>query len=246
MKIVLHPTYAKAACTTAFFEHHMNGLLDSLKPRPLSQLPIPVSIVSAVFMESQRAAKSHGGMWQRRVGDDWRNSSKVSRQFSLQNGDELADISIVTQEMEGEFSVQSKHLASTQCRLLSKEVIKSMADGLVWKVVCEVNGHRAQAFVALKKNSMAHNYAADLWIEGTVGEDHTHYHFTLPFEDFSSSSNASSNPIVLSPMPGKVVKVCVTDGASVKKGDTIVILEAMKMEHTVSDYLYPFIYLFIY
>ena len=36
------------------------------------------------------------------------------------------------------------------------------------------------------------------------------------------------------PMPGKVVKVLVTQGQSVSRGDPLVILEAMKMEHTVT------------
>ena len=35
-------------------------------------------------------------------------------------------------------------------------------------------------------------------------------------------------------MPGKVVEVKIKKGSSVKKGDTLVILEAMKMEHKVS------------
>jgi propionyl-CoA carboxylase alpha chain len=36
------------------------------------------------------------------------------------------------------------------------------------------------------------------------------------------------------PMPGKVVEVKIKKGSSVKKGDTLVVLEAMKMEHKVS------------
>ena len=36
------------------------------------------------------------------------------------------------------------------------------------------------------------------------------------------------------PMPGKVVEVKIKRGSSVKKGDTLIILEAMKMEHKVS------------
>ena len=36
------------------------------------------------------------------------------------------------------------------------------------------------------------------------------------------------------PMPGKVVEIKIKKGSSVKKGDTLVILEAMKMEHKVS------------
>ncbi|MEN9865326.1 MAG: hypothetical protein RL748_916, partial [Pseudomonadota bacterium] len=36
------------------------------------------------------------------------------------------------------------------------------------------------------------------------------------------------------PMPGKVVAVLVKDGQSVQKGDALVIMEAMKMEHTIA------------
>lgn len=36
------------------------------------------------------------------------------------------------------------------------------------------------------------------------------------------------------PMPGKVVQVMVEDGATVEKGQPLVILEAMKMEHTIA------------
>lgn len=37
-----------------------------------------------------------------------------------------------------------------------------------------------------------------------------------------------------SPMPGKVIKLNVAHGDKVKKGDSIVILEAMKMEHVIT------------
>ena len=36
------------------------------------------------------------------------------------------------------------------------------------------------------------------------------------------------------PMPGKVVKVLAQPGAKVAKGDALLILEAMKMEHTIT------------
>jgi 3-methylcrotonyl-CoA carboxylase alpha subunit len=36
-----------------------------------------------------------------------------------------------------------------------------------------------------------------------------------------------------SPMPGKIFKVIKAEGTSVKKGETILILEAMKMEHSI-------------
>lgn len=39
---------------------------------------------------------------------------------------------------------------------------------------------------------------------------------------------------VNSPMPGLVKKLCFANGATVKEGDTIIILEAMKMDTPVS------------
>ncbi|MGI5949184.1 biotin/lipoyl-containing protein [Peptoniphilus sp.] len=39
---------------------------------------------------------------------------------------------------------------------------------------------------------------------------------------------------VVAPMPGTVLKLAVADGAQVKAGDTVLILEAMKMENEIS------------
>ena len=38
---------------------------------------------------------------------------------------------------------------------------------------------------------------------------------------------------IISPMPGRILKVMVTEGSTVKSGDSLLILEAMKMEHTL-------------
>jgi len=35
-------------------------------------------------------------------------------------------------------------------------------------------------------------------------------------------------------MPGKIVKLCVDEGAQVKAGDVILILEAMKMQNEIA------------
>ena len=38
---------------------------------------------------------------------------------------------------------------------------------------------------------------------------------------------------LISPMPGKIFKIVKEEGSSVKKGEAILILEAMKMEHSI-------------
>ena len=39
---------------------------------------------------------------------------------------------------------------------------------------------------------------------------------------------------MLSPMPGRIVSVATKDGDAVKRGQRLVVLEAMKMEHAIT------------
>jgi len=50
----------------------------------------------------------------------------------------------------------------------------------------------------------------------------------------TKSNNANPN-IILSPMPGKVTKLFVTEGQAVKEGDSLIVMEAMKMEYTLKS-----------
>ncbi len=50
----------------------------------------------------------------------------------------------------------------------------------------------------------------------------------------AASAPASSGSVTInSPMPGTILKVNVANGQSVKKGDVLMILEAMKMENEI-------------
>ena len=50
---------------------------------------------------------------------------------------------------------------------------------------------------------------------------------------FKSVSQEVKDGGLIAPMPGKVIDLKVKVGSKIKKGDTLVILEAMKMEHTI-------------
>ncbi len=47
------------------------------------------------------------------------------------------------------------------------------------------------------------------------------------------SAAPAGGEAVKSPMPGTILKVNVTNGAAVKKGDVLMVLEAMKMENEI-------------
>jgi len=49
----------------------------------------------------------------------------------------------------------------------------------------------------------------------------------------SSKSNSSGAGVVKAPMPGKIIDVLVREGATVTRGEPVVILEAMKMQNEI-------------
>ena len=50
-----------------------------------------------------------------------------------------------------------------------------------------------------------------------------------------TKNNITNPKIILSPMPGKVTKLFVAEGQQVKEGDSLVVMEAMKMEYTLKS-----------
>lgn len=47
------------------------------------------------------------------------------------------------------------------------------------------------------------------------------------------NSLSKSPEKILAPMPGKIIKVFVSENQTVRKGDTLLVMEAMKMEYTL-------------
>lgn len=64
--------------------------------------------------------------------------------------------------------------------------------------------------------------------------DGLHYRFDWhdPLADFEGDAGGAGK--LSAPMPGKIVAIKVNVGDQVKKGAPLVILEAMKMEHTIT------------
>jgi 3-methylcrotonyl-CoA carboxylase alpha subunit len=58
------------------------------------------------------------------------------------------------------------------------------------------------------------------------------YYFTFPRADGGTHHSAHDGDI-LSPMPGKIIAVEVAAGQAVTKGQKLLTLEAMKMEHSL-------------
>jgi 3-methylcrotonyl-CoA carboxylase alpha subunit len=56
-----------------------------------------------------------------------------------------------------------------------------------------------------------------------------------PYDPFAAAdASGSASDRVVTPMPGKIVQLFVRPGDKLAKGQPIAVLEAMKMEHTLS------------
>lgn len=58
---------------------------------------------------------------------------------------------------------------------------------------------------------------------------------TAPAAAPAASNGTKTDGAVCAPMPGLIVKIAVSEGQSVKSGDTLLVMEAMKMENNISS-----------
>ena len=65
--------------------------------------------------------------------------------------------------------------------------------------------------------------------------------FAYDIVELTQSSHAKSKAAekspdkIKAPMPGKITKIFVKEGQAVKKGDALIVMEAMKMEYTLKS-----------
>ncbi len=100
-------------------------------------------------------------------------------------------------------------------------------DGVVWRGATD--GVADLEVAGVRRRVRVHSIADVSWADSVLGADE--FAEVPRFADPAERTAAGS---LLAPMPGTVVRVAVTDGEEVAAGAPIVVLEAMKMEHTVS------------
>jgi biotin carboxyl carrier protein len=86
-----------------------------------------------------------------------------------------------------------------------------------------LNGKKTSTFVTNFENKGMKQLFSEGW------EEYLH----IAAKAQGSASKGLAEGSLESPMPGKIFKVLKKCGESVAKGETILILEAMKMEHTI-------------
>lgn len=129
-------------------------------------------------------------------------------------------------EQNYEFQVKNQYEFSSKGRKLKVEMIEE-ADGITL-LSCEGVRYPVEV-VSVKQNTY------EVVVNGVS------YHFTVetPFslkrrQILAANRPANENEELRAPMPGKIISVHVREGQEVMAGDPLLVLEAMKMQNTLS------------
>ncbi len=186
------------------FIDNQGEALHSISQTPQGKAAVTALVKQMTMFENQTSDNP----WQ--VHDGWRLNQmpSLSRAYS-ENGE--------TWRVDLQHDGESNWLLNCDNITLRAQDVRSQGE----VVYFEINGtlHRAQS-VACSDGQVTFDNG-DAWWFGKPNPEAT----TL---------DAEASTAVLAPMPGKVLGVTAKPGASVKKGETLVVLEAMKMEHALS------------
>ena len=209
-----HQAFADADFDTGFIGKHEESLLDIASTQ--SPTSIALAALYLVLVQKQRihrfatASKDPSSPWNNPY--NWRPNQAAEHRFTLKMGDELYPVS-VTAQSNADNSAFAIRFADTSY------IVNGSLDGR--NIKADINGHKVSATVAANQG----NYCL-FSAEQTLN-------FSIEGPDLGDNSdNAGENQLV-APMNGTVVSHLVDTGSTVSKGTPLMIMEAMKMEHTI-------------
>ncbi|MEU7630416.1 biotin carboxylase N-terminal domain-containing protein [Nocardia sp. NPDC049220] len=206
VRVLRHPAFAAGDTDTAFFVTHD---LDSLAAPWVSESDEALSIVAAALAD---AAANRGNA---RVGgglpSGWRNLPAQSQRKSYQSR------TSGTHEIGYRFgragvTVDGHH---------GLELVESAPD----RVVLAVSGERGP----VRRSFEVARYGDQVYVDSPLGPVAVR---RLP--RFSDPADQVATGSLLAPMPGSVIRLGAAVGSYVERGQPILWLEAMKMEHTIA------------
>lgn len=201
--LLANPEFASGNATTAFIAEHFNA-----DPSLTAQAPAAseLAIAAALLYQQSANARAH----QRELAG-WRSAGSAPWQFTLKHGEQKHRVNLEVQVAGSQPSL----LATVGDTQVSLTLLAS--DGR-W-LTLELDGIRRR--IAYQQQG------EQLWLYGHYGNlellDVTH--------EPVGGQNAASSGAVKAPMDGAIVDVLVSEGERVSKGQLLVVLEAMKMEH---------------
>ena len=204
-KLAGHEAFARGAVDTHFIEQHATSLLALPESTPIDAL-----IFAAIAALRQQEAPGHGhAPWSMSSG--WRLNSKAKRTLSF--ADPLADknVKINAEGYAGQYQISMRDRSfRVAVEHIAKEKFQLAIDDQI-------------------KNGIVVVHQSQLAVHIESGRHELTRINPFAFEHAEEANHGRLTAL----MPGRIVKVMVRVGDKVKNGQALLIMEAMKMEHTI-------------
>ncbi len=203
-QLVRHQAFIDGATDTGFIPRHRAMLMVDEKNCPDEAL-----IAAALFELAREQASAGNGVWDSKAG--WWLNRGATRQleFHTANDSAIEVLSITTMATGFRLTMRDREF----------DISQSTVEGNAIRFIANGIGYRATVLTHQEKFSVL------------LASTRHHLRLIDPFH-FEASGETNDGRLTAM-MPGRVVKVMADAGDTVKKGQALIIMEAMKMEHTI-------------
>ena len=210
VRVAAHPEFAAAAVDTGFIERHRDGLLPGQRPAP--SMALAAAAVARLLARASIAAAARSGdpnsPWAR--SDGWRLSSNSHQVVVFRDGaDERA---VIATSRAGYWLLEVDGVTIRAAgERLSDGGLTVLLDGIRGPATVLDHGLETAVFLAGENWRLIEIDP----LAAREGDDPGAGRLTAP-------------------MPGRVIQLLVRVGDLVRRGEPLMIIEAMKMEHVVA------------
>ena len=213
--VAAHPAFAAADLDTRFIERHQADLLPDRGATPDAVLAgVSLGVLLGRRRAAAMAAAASGDPWSPwHAADGWRLNDEARETLLLRHGDAVVEVG-VRYRRDGAFDLA----------LPSGVAVRATgsldADGTLH---ADLDGWRRRLTLV--------RHGLDITVLGRGATGTHHFHLIDPIVEANAATDDGAQ--LTAPMPGRVVAVAVEVGQTVDAGSPLIILEAMKMEHTI-------------
>ncbi|MDX3773616.1 acetyl/propionyl/methylcrotonyl-CoA carboxylase subunit alpha [Chromatiaceae bacterium AAb-1] len=208
-RLVSHPAFQAAELDTHFIQHHQQTLFAADASNTPSALTQALAL-AALYLAEKASARALTSPWQSTAG--WQLNEAPALHISLLHNEQPCSVIIQQQDAHREISVNNQTFRATA--VLEQDQLTATLNDQQFKVaVCHYQ-HGISHSISLFTGSQRYDF--DYQPQISIDTEHTEQHGALT-----------------APMNGTIVAVMVTAGQPVNAGDTLLVMEAMKMEYSI-------------
>ena len=210
--LISHPSFQAAELDTGFIERHHDELFPA---SPEADENILVMAALYLLLDRAKLAQSRAQLsiepnspWH--SNQAWQANLGGFEKLCFLEKDKRHEITVLHEKQKTVFHINDKQIVA------SGELDEN------GKLKAGITGKKTHSTVVQNNEVL------------TIFHAGKRYHLSIFSDSSSVNSEHEDSGSLISPMPGKIIEVLVKEGDTVKKGSPLLILEAMKMEHTIS------------